>query len=56
MYHHDHPPPHFHAEFQGQIGKFRLNGDMIVGTITSVTAQRLIREWALLHAEELEDT
>jgi len=54
MYYEDHPPPHFHAEYQGQQGKFGFDGRMTVGNIRSRTALRLVREWAELHRSELE--
>ncbi|MDD2740279.1 MAG: DUF4160 domain-containing protein [Methylomonas lenta] len=53
MFHNDHNPPHFHAEFQGQRGLFSMDGSMIKGNINSKTAKKLIQEWALLHQEEL---
>lgn len=54
MFYEDHLPPHFHAEHQGQQGKFGFDGIMTVGNIRSKTALRLIREWANLHQAELE--
>jgi hypothetical protein len=54
MFYNDHDPPHFHAEYQGQRGKFDLNGEIIVGSIRSKTALRLIREWTLLHRLDIE--
>lgn len=54
MFYKEHEPPHFHAEYQGQQGKFGFDGNMIVGNIYSRTAQRLIREWASLHRRELQ--
>ena len=53
MYHNDHNPPHFHAEYQGQRGLFNFDGIMIKGSIASNTAKKLIQEWALLHQDEL---
>ncbi len=53
MYHNDHNPPHFHAEYQGQRGLFDFDGELIKGSLKSKTAQRLIKEWALLHQAEL---
>lgn len=53
MFYNDHEPIHFHAEYQGQRGKFDLNGQMIVGNIQSRTALRLIKEWTLLHQVEI---
>jgi hypothetical protein len=54
MFYREHEPVHFHAEYQGQHGKFDLDGEMIVGNIQSRTALRLIREWTSLHRGELE--
>jgi hypothetical protein len=54
MFYQEHEPPHFHAEYQGQQGKFTFDGELFVGSIQSGTALRLIREWALLHRRELE--
>ena len=53
MFHNEHNPPHFHAEYQGQRGLFDLNGNMINGNMKSNTAKKLIKEWAMLHREEL---
>ena len=38
MFYQDHPPPHFHAEYQGQQGKFGFDGVMTVGNVRSRTA------------------
>jgi hypothetical protein len=54
MFYMEHPPPHFHAEYQGQRGVFDFDGKMIKGNIRSRTARRLIEEWAVLHHDELE--
>ncbi|MDI7267408.1 MAG: DUF4160 domain-containing protein [Myxococcota bacterium] len=54
MFYQEHEPPHFHAEHQGQQGKFGLDGRMMVGNIRSKAALVLIREWASLHRLELE--
>jgi len=53
MFYNDHSPVHFHAEYQGQRGKFDLNGKQIDGDIRSRTALRLIRQWAGLHDFEI---
>ena len=53
MFHNDHNPPHFHAEYQGRRGVFDFDGTMTRGSIKSNTAKRLIKEWATLHREEL---
>jgi hypothetical protein len=54
MFYKEHEPGHFHAEHQGQQGKFDFDGNTIVGNIRSRTALRLIREWASSHRTELE--
>ena len=54
MYYKEHEPGHFHAEHQGQHGKFDFTGKMTGGNIQSGTALRLIREWAVLHQAELQ--
>ncbi len=55
MFYNDHEPPHFHAEHQGQHGKFDMSGEIVIGSIQSRTALRLIREWARLHEVELQE-
>jgi hypothetical protein len=54
MFYKEHEPAHFHAEHQGQQGKFDLEGKMIAGNIHSKTALRLIRRWASVHRQELQ--
>jgi len=54
MFYQEHEPPHFHVEHQGQTGTFDFEGRLLVGSIRSRTAQRLIAEWALAHRGELE--
>lgn len=54
MFYQEHEPSPFHAEYQGQHGKFTFGGEMIAGSIRSGTALRLIREWAIAHRQELE--
>ena len=53
MFYKEHPPPHFHAEYQGKRGTFDFEGNMIKGNIRSKTALRLIKQWAILHRDEL---
>src|SRR5207237_7864641 len=54
MFYREHGVAHFHAEYQGQQATFTFDGEIMAGVIRSKTALRLIREWALLHREELE--
>jgi hypothetical protein len=53
MFHNDHDPPHFHAEYQGGTAKFDLDGNLITGNIKSRTARSLIKKWAAQHKNEL---
>jgi len=54
MYYKEHEPRHFHAEHQGQYGKFDFDGRQLAGNITSRTALRLIRKWAQLNRPALD--
>ena len=55
MYYNDHAPPHFHAEFQDEQATFDFLGGVRDGSLHSVTARRLVAEWAKLHRAELEE-
>ncbi len=55
MFFDDHNPPHFHAEYQGDMAVFDFRGNILRGNIQSRTAVRLIREWVDLHQAELEE-
>lgn len=55
MFHNEHNPPHFHAEYQGQRGVFDFDGKLLRGSIKSNTAKRLIKKWASLHSDELRE-
>ncbi len=55
MYHGDHAPPHFHAEYQGHEAFVAIEtGDVIAGRLPS-RATRIVKEWALEHQRELQD-
>ena len=49
----DHPPPHIHAEYQGNKAKIDFGGNVLLGDLRSKTALRLVREWIDLHDSEL---
>lgn len=53
MFHREHNPPHFHAEYQGQTGVFDFDGNMLNGNMKSNRAKKLVREWARLRRDEL---
>jgi hypothetical protein len=55
MHYDDHNPPHFHARYGRAKALFRIaDGELIAGELP-LTAERLIREWALAHRAELEE-
>lgn len=53
MYHDDHPPPHFHASYQGFTAFVRVsNGEIMHGSLPKKAA-RIVKQWALDHGEAL---
>ena len=53
MYHDDHPPPHFHAAYQGHEAFVRIeDGAIIAGSLPNKAA-KLVRQWALDHGPAL---
>ncbi len=53
MYFDDHPPPHFHAAYQGFEAFVAIEtGDIVAGTLPKKAA-RIVRQWALDHRTEL---
>ena len=53
MYHNDHDPPHFHAEYGEFMARIAIgSGETLDGSFPP-RAMRLVREWADLHRNEL---
>ncbi|MEH3101793.1 DUF4160 domain-containing protein [Sphingomonas adhaesiva] len=53
MYFDDHPPPHFHASYQGFEAFVRIeDGEIAQGSLPRKAA-RIVRQWALDHRDEL---
>ena len=53
MYFDDHPPPHFHAAYQGFEAFVRIdNGEIVDGRLPGKAA-RIVRQWALDHRDDL---
>ena len=53
MYHDDHPPPHFHASYQGFEAFVEIGtGEILQGSLPRKAA-RLVRQWALDHQQQL---
>ena len=53
MYHKEHGPPHFHAEYGGSAAAFTFDGRVLHGRLHP-RALRLVREWACVHRAELD--
>ncbi len=53
MYFLDHPPPHFSAEYGGNVANVAIEtGEIIKGRLPR-NAARIVKEWALEHQAEL---
>jgi hypothetical protein len=54
MYYAEHGVPHFHALYAGQDASIAIETLEILGGSLPDQALRLVRDWAMLHREELE--
>lgn len=55
MYFDDHPPPHFHVEYQGHEAFVAIEtGEVIDGRLPRKAA-KLVKDWCLEHQAELRD-
>jgi len=55
MYFDDHAPPHFHARAAGHKAKVQIDNFEIVKSDLTRAQIALIRTWARLHQDELEE-
>jgi hypothetical protein len=55
MYRPDHPPPHFHAEYGEHVAQIELGSLEVLKGPLPPRALRLVREWARLHPDELDE-
>ena len=53
MFHSEHGPPHFHAAYGEFKAVFGLDPIEVTGGSLPARAERLVREWAELHRQEL---
>jgi len=53
MYYKDHPPPHFHAKYEGQTGVFTIADLKLVEGKLPKRVISLVLEWAFEHREAL---
>jgi hypothetical protein len=52
MYHNEHLPPHFHAEYGGRKASVTLDGRVLRGRLPP-RALRLVLQWTRIHRSEL---
>ena len=45
----DHPPPHFHALYGGQMAKIAIGSLQVIEGVLPKRAMALVRDWAALH-------
>lgn len=53
MYYNEHGVPHFHARFAGAKASIAFGGEVLAGSLPT-NALNLVREWAQIHAAELD--
>ena len=53
MFYSDHPPPHFHAAYQGEEVQVSIESLEVIKGRMRRRALVLVLEWAALHREEL---
>ena len=53
MYFGDHPPPHFHARYAGDVAKIDIEALSVIDGRLPGRALGLVIEWASLHQDEL---
>ena len=49
----DHAPPHFHAIYSGQEAQIRIDDGSVLAGFLPATAERLVKEWAVVRRAEL---
>jgi len=55
MYFGDHPPPHFHAEYSGDVAVIDINTLAVITGKLPPRAMGLVAEWSMLHQAELQE-
>lgn len=53
MYYNDHPPPHFHAIYQGREALVRIGDGAIIAGSLPRTARGIVSGWAAERQDEL---
>ncbi len=55
MFHNDHAPPHFHAEYAGDVAAITIDGLRVLKGTLPPRALVLVLDWAALHKQELQE-
>jgi hypothetical protein len=55
IYYGDHPPPHFHAAYAGQVAKIAIDTLQIIDGMLPKRALGLVLDWATIHQQELRE-
>ena len=53
IYYGDHPPPHFHALYAGQVAKIAIGTLQVIDGSIPKRALALVLDWASIHQQEL---
>ena len=55
IYYGDHPPPHFHALYAGQVAKIAIETLQVIDGSIPKRALALVLDWTSIHQQELLD-
>ena len=53
MYWADHPQPHFHAQYAGEVASIAIGDGAVLAGDLPKRALRLVRQWEAMHRDEL---
>ena len=53
IYYGDHPPPHFHALYAGQVAKIEIGTLQVIDGSIPKRALALVLDWTSIHQQEL---
>jgi hypothetical protein len=53
MFHNEHAPPHFHAEYAGAVAAISIEELEVIAGVLPRRALVLVLDWAALHQQEL---
>ena len=53
IYYDDHPPPHFHALYAGEVARIAIETLQVINGSIPKRALALVLDWAFIHQQEL---